>query len=65
VKTGETAVRTLDLAINYGELSAAGWQTAEHTVALARMAYLDVQKYAAAYALQGCIGRSSCAPSSK
>ncbi|HEY7172868.1 MAG TPA: hypothetical protein VH417_18580 [Vicinamibacterales bacterium] len=52
IRTGKTAVQSLDLAINFGELSTAGWQTAEHTGALAHMSYVEVQKYAAAYALQ-------------
>jgi hypothetical protein len=53
IKSGKTAVRTLDLNINFGELSTAGWETAQHTGALGHMSYDEVQKYAAAYSLQG------------
>jgi uncharacterized protein (UPF0297 family) len=52
LKTGKTTVSGLELGFNYGDLSVAGWQTAEHTGALGHMPYEEVQRFAAAYVLQ-------------
>jgi len=52
LKTGKTSVTGLELGFSYGDLSIAGWQTAEHTGALGHMRYDEVQRFAAAYVLQ-------------
>jgi uncharacterized protein (UPF0297 family) len=52
LKTGKTTISGLELGFNYGDLSIAGWQTAEHTAALGHMPYDEVQRFAAAYVLQ-------------
>jgi hypothetical protein len=52
LKAGKTGVHQIDLGANYGDLSAASWQTAGHIGALGHMTYQDIQKYAAVYALQ-------------
>jgi hypothetical protein len=49
---GKTTLRSMSLNASLGDLSAASWQTADHTGALAQMSYAEVQKYAAAYMLQ-------------
>src|SRR5262249_12875210 len=43
---------SMHLGFNYGDLSIASWQTAEHTGALGHMEYAEVQRFAAAYVLQ-------------
>src|SRR5262245_17569578 len=52
LKRGKTDINGLELGFKYGELSIAGWQTAEHTGALGHMKYDEVQRFAATYVLQ-------------
>jgi len=52
LKTGKTTISTLELGFTYGEVSIAGWQTAEHTGALGHMPYAEVQRFAGAYMIQ-------------
>jgi hypothetical protein len=50
--TRRTEVHLLELSLTFPTLSAASWQTAEHTGALAHMDYSEVQHYAAVYLTQ-------------
>jgi uncharacterized protein (UPF0297 family) len=52
LKSGKTAMHTIEIRAAFNDLSMASWQTAEHTGALGQMSYAEVQKYAAVYALQ-------------
>jgi hypothetical protein len=52
LKNQPREVQQLELRLEFPTLSAASWQTAERTGALAHMDYADVQKYAALYAFQ-------------
>jgi hypothetical protein len=52
LKTQHTEVHSLSLELSFPTLSAASWQTAERTGALAHMDYAEVQKYATLYAFQ-------------
>jgi hypothetical protein len=52
LKSGKTAMNSISLNVALGDLNTSSWQTADHTGALAHMAYGDVQKYSAAYVLQ-------------
>ena len=52
LKTQHTEVHSLSLELSFPTLSAASWQTAERTGALAHMDYAEVKKYAALYAAQ-------------
>ena len=52
LKTKRTDQHTVELGVNFPTLSAASWQTAERTGALAHMDYAEVQKYAELYAFQ-------------
>ena len=52
LKTKHTDTHQVELGLNFPTLSAASWQTAERTGALAHMDYADVQKYATLYAFQ-------------
>jgi hypothetical protein len=52
LKNKHTEVHQIELGLNFPTLSAASWQTAERTGALAHMDYAEVQKYAALYSFQ-------------
>jgi hypothetical protein len=52
LKAKHTDIHQLSLELSFPTLSAASWQTAERTGALAHMDYAEVQKYAALYAFQ-------------
>jgi hypothetical protein len=52
LKTKQTDIHEVALGLNFPSLSAASWQTAERTGALAHMEYAEVQKYAALYSFQ-------------
>ena len=48
----KTSVNELKLHLNFADVSAAGWRTAERTGALSHMAYAEVQRYSLLYDLQ-------------
>jgi hypothetical protein len=48
----KTDIQQIDVGSSLAELSAASWQTAERTGALAHMDYGEVQKYSKVYAVQ-------------
>ena len=52
LKTKHTEVKEIELRLTFPSLSAASWQTAERTGALAHMNYAEVQKYASIYNFQ-------------
>jgi hypothetical protein len=52
LKDKHTEVHQLELGLALPSFSAASWQTAERTGALAHMDYAEVQKYAALYSFQ-------------
>jgi hypothetical protein len=52
LKAKQTGIDQLELKLDFPDLTAAGWQTAERTGALAHMDYAEVQKYAGLYAFQ-------------
>jgi hypothetical protein len=52
VKTRQSEAQQAELGLEFPTLSAASWQTAERTGALAHMDYAEVQKYAGLYAFQ-------------
>jgi Mg2+ and Co2+ transporter CorA len=52
LKSKKTDIHQVELGLAFPTLSAASWQTAERTGALAHMDYAEVQKYAALYAFQ-------------
>jgi hypothetical protein len=52
LKTQHTDIAQMSLELEFPTLSAASWQTAERTGALAHMDYAEVQKYATLYAFQ-------------
>jgi len=52
LKTRHTDVHSLELSLSFPTLSAASWQTAERTGALAHMEYTEVQHYASVYMTQ-------------
>ena len=52
IRTHKTNTSSISLGFQLGDLSIAGWQTAEHTGALGHMPYVEVQRFAAAYVLQ-------------
>ena len=47
-----TEAHQVELQVNFPELNATSWQTAERTGALAHMDYSEVQKYATLYSFQ-------------
>ena len=49
---GKSAMQSISLNADLGDLSSASWETADHTGALAQMSYAEVQKYSYAYILQ-------------
>ena len=52
LKTKRTDIHQVELQLDFPELNAASWQTAERTGALAHMDYGEVQKYATLYTFQ-------------
>jgi hypothetical protein len=52
LKGAKPDTASMNLAFNYGDMSIAAWQTAEHTGALGHMSYAEVQQFAGAYVLQ-------------
>lgn len=52
LKTQHTNIHAIELQLDFPDLSAASWQTAERTGALAHMDYAEVQKYAGLYTFQ-------------
>jgi hypothetical protein len=52
LKTRRSDIHQVELQVDFPDLSAASWQTAERTGALAHMDYREVQKYATLYAFQ-------------
>jgi hypothetical protein len=52
LKTRHSDIHQLELGLEFPDLNAASWQTAERTGALAHMDYAEVKKYAALYAAQ-------------
>jgi hypothetical protein len=52
LKGTHTEVRQVELQVDFPELNATSWQTAERTGALAHMDYPEVQKYATLYTFQ-------------
>jgi hypothetical protein len=52
LSASRTDIRTMELTLEFPTLSAASWQTADRTGALAHMEYAEVQHYAALYGFQ-------------
>jgi hypothetical protein len=52
LKTRKTDIHQVELRVDFPELTAASWQTAERTGALAHMDYAEVQKFATLYTFQ-------------
>ncbi len=52
LKTKRSDIHHVELQVDFPDLSAASWQTAERTGALAHMDYREVQKYATLYTFQ-------------
>jgi hypothetical protein len=52
LKTRRSDIHQVELQVDFPDLSAASWQTAERTGALAHMDYREVQKYATLYTFQ-------------
>jgi hypothetical protein len=50
--TKKSAINQMSLGFSFAELSAASWQTAERTGALAHMEYAEVQEYSSLYGTQ-------------
>lgn len=48
----KTTINELNLHLNFADVSAAGWRTAERTGALSHMPYAEVQRYSLLYDLQ-------------
>jgi hypothetical protein len=52
IRAGKSEINQLHLSLELAELSAAGWQSAEQTGALAHMDYAEVQQLSKLYSMQ-------------